>query len=78
MCLAVPMEVIELLDGNLARVALGGVEKTVGLDLLSDVAVGDFVLIHVGFALSRLDRDEAEETLAMFETMARAKEAAAS
>ncbi len=77
MCLAVPMEVIELLDGNLARVALGGVEKTVALDLLSDVAVGDFVLIPVGFALSPLHRHEAQGNPAMFETMARAQEAAA-
>ncbi|MCG5535124.1 HypC/HybG/HupF family hydrogenase formation chaperone [Ectothiorhodospira mobilis] len=63
MCLAVPAEVKERLPGDRARVDLGGVCKTVSTVLLEQVAVGDFVLVHVGFAISRLDPEEARRTL---------------
>ncbi len=66
MCLAIPAEVIEVLPGDRARIELGGVVKEISLALVDDVAVGDFVIVHVGFALSKLSRDEAEETLALF------------
>ena len=62
MCLAVPAEVIEI-TGDEALVNLGGIRKRISLMLVDDVAVGDFVIVHVGFALTRLDREEAEETL---------------
>ncbi|MCA8906971.1 MAG: HypC/HybG/HupF family hydrogenase formation chaperone [Rhodospirillaceae bacterium] len=62
MCLAVPAEVIEI-TGDDALVNLGGIRKRISLMLVDDVAVGDFVIVHVGFALTRLDREEAEETL---------------
>ncbi len=65
MCLAIPIRVEQLLPGDMARVTLGGVSKTVSIALVEDVRVGDYLLIHVGFALTRLDADEAERTLAL-------------
>lgn len=66
MCLAIPARVVQLLGGELARIDLGGVHKEISLALVEDVAVGDYVIVHVGYALSRLDTDEAERTLALF------------
>ena len=66
MCLAIPTRVVELLPDSQAVVDLGGVRKTISLELVDDVAVGDYVIVHVGFALSRLDQEEAEQTLALF------------
>jgi len=66
MCLAVPVKVVELGSGDLATVDLGGVRKQISLALVDDVAVGDYVILHVGYALTRLDPAEAEKTLAMF------------
>lgn len=75
MCLAIPVEVEELLPHNMARVSVSGVKMEISLDLVDGVAVGDFVILHAGFALSRLDREEAEATLALFAEMARRQEA---
>jgi hydrogenase expression/formation protein HypC len=66
MCLALPVKVIELRAGDMAVVDLGGVSKEISLALLDDVEVGDYVILHVGYALSKLDPDEAEKTLALF------------
>ncbi|MCK9258793.1 MAG: HypC/HybG/HupF family hydrogenase formation chaperone [Azoarcus sp.] len=66
MCLAIPARVVELLDGDNARIDLGGVKKEISLALVEDVVVGDYVIVHVGYALSRLDAEEAERTLALF------------
>ncbi|MBR0566138.1 HypC/HybG/HupF family hydrogenase formation chaperone [Azoarcus sp. L1K30] len=66
MCLAIPARVVELLDGDNARIDLGGVKKEISLALVEGVAVGDYVIVHVGYALSRLDAEEAERTLALF------------
>ncbi len=65
MCLAIPIRVEALLGNDMARVTLGGVSKTVSIALLEDVRLGDYLLIHVGFALTRLDPEEAERTLAL-------------
>jgi hydrogenase expression/formation protein HypC len=65
MCLAIPIRVEALLADDTARVTLGGVSKTVSIALVEDVRVGDYLLIHVGFALTRLDPDEADRTLAL-------------
>lgn len=66
MCLAVPVRVVELQAGDMAVVDLGGIRKEVSLALVDDVAVGDYVILHVGYALSKLDPAEAERTLALF------------
>lgn len=65
MCLAIPARIVELQDNDTAIVDLGGVRKDVSLALLEDVAVGDYVIVHVGYALTRLDPEEAEKTLAL-------------
>ncbi len=57
-------------DGDHAMVDLGGVKKEISLALLDNVQVGDYVILHVGYALSRLDPEEAERTLALFSEMA--------
>jgi hydrogenase expression/formation protein HypC len=63
MCLAIPAEVVALLDGDRARVSVGGVTKDISLALVDHVAIGDYVLLHVGFALGMIDADEAQRTL---------------
>ena len=65
MCLAFPAQIIELLPAEQAVVDLDGVRKTVSVLLLEDVAVGDFVMVHVGFALAKVDAEEAAQTLAL-------------
>lgn len=65
MCLAIPTRVVELLPDGQALVDLGGVRKTISLELVDDVAPGDYVIVHVGYALTRLDPEEAERTLAL-------------
>lgn len=66
MCLAIPAQITAKLDDNLARVDMGGVGKEVSLALLDECAVGDWVIVHVGYALHKLDPVEAEKTLALF------------
>jgi hydrogenase expression/formation protein HypC len=76
MCLALPVQVMELGAGDTAIVDLGGVRKEISLALLDDVNVGDYVILHAGFALSALDQEEAETTLALFAQMQQAGPAA--
>ena len=66
MCLAIPVKVVEVGADETAIVDLGGVRKEISLALLTDVQVGDYVILHVGYALSKLDPEEAEKTLALF------------
>ena len=66
MCLAIPAQVVELRDGDNAVVDLAGVRKEIWLALVDNVAVGDYVIVHVGYALNKLDPDEAAKTLALF------------
>ena len=64
MCLALPAKVVAIDEAtDTATVALGEVKKEVSLALVSDVHVGDFVLIHVGYALNTISQEEAERTL---------------
>jgi hydrogenase expression/formation protein HypC len=65
MCLAIPIRVEALLPEQMARVTLSGVSKVISIALVEGVAVGDYVLVHVGYALTRLDPDEAARTLAL-------------
>ncbi len=74
MCLAIPARVEELLENDEAVVDMGGVRKSVSLALVEGAAVGDYVIVHVGYAISRLDPEEAEKTLALFAELAAAGE----
>ncbi len=71
MCWAVPTRVIEV-DGHVGKVELAGTVREVGLRLVPEVQVGDYVLVHAGFAIQRVDEEEARETLALFAEMAAA------
>jgi hydrogenase expression/formation protein HypC len=66
MCLAIPARITQKLDGDMAVVDLGGVRKEVSLALVDAADVGDYVIVHVGYALSKLDPEEAARTLALF------------
>ena len=69
MCLAIPARVVEMPTEETAIVDLGGVRKEISLSLVEDVSVGDYVIVHVGFALNKLNPEEAESTLALFAEM---------
>lgn len=71
MCLAMPVEVIELLPEQRARASVDGVTREISLALVENVVPGDFVLLHVGFAIGKLDRAAAEATLAQLAELAR-------
>jgi len=73
MCLAIPMKVVEI-DGPAAQVEEGGVRREARVDLIDGVKVGDYVIVHAGVAIDRLDPEEARETLKLFEEMLRAAE----
>ena len=66
MCLALPARVVALPEPDVAVIDVGGVQKRISLALVDDVEIGDYVIVHVGYALTRLDPDEAERTLATF------------
>ena len=65
MCLAIPGKIVEIvnIENQLAKVDVGGVRRNVNIGMLDDVIVGDYVLIHVGFAMTKIDEKEAAETL---------------
>ena len=71
MCLAIPGQIVEIVDEprRLARVEVAGVRRTVNIGLLDDAGTGDWVLIHVGFAISQIDEDEAMATRRLLEQM---------
>ena len=73
MCLGIPGEVVELMDDrpDLAKVDVSGVKRAINIGLLEDEKLepGDWVLIHVGFALSKIDEEEAEATIKLLEGM---------
>ena len=70
MCLAMPARVVELLPGPQAVVDLSGVRKQVSIALVDDAQLGDYVIVHVGYAIGKIDPDEAERTLALFAELA--------
>ncbi len=71
MCLGIPMLIVEK-NGNDAVAESGGVRKTIRLDLIDTAAIGDYVLIHAGYAIEKLDTDEALETLELIRRVYRA------
>jgi len=66
MCLSIPAKV-ESIEGELAMVSVGNVSYKASLQLLDDVKVGDYILLHTGFAIQKISEDEAAETLRIFE-----------
>lgn len=73
MCLAIPARVVELLPGQQAVVDLAGVRKQVSIALVDDAQLGDYVIVHVGYAIGKIDPEEAERTLALFAELASAQ-----
>jgi len=73
MCLGIPMKVVEVnLAKNVARVDIGKTQQWIRLDIINEVPkIGDYVIVHAGFAIYRLDEKEAKETLSLFEEMLR-------
>ncbi len=71
MCLAIPARVVELLPDNMAQVSLDGVLKSASLAFVEDVSVGDYIVLHVGYALAKIDEDEAQRTLALLQEAAK-------
>jgi hydrogenase expression/formation protein HypC len=75
MCLAIPARVVEILPGLRAIVDLSGVRKEISLDLVADAQVDDYVIIHVGYALGKIDPEEAARTMALFAELSEAQNA---
>lgn len=70
MCLAIPMKIQKIEDGK-GLVEIGGTQRQIGLDLLTEVHVGEYVIVHAGYAIQKLDEKEALETLAIIAEMER-------
>jgi len=73
MCLAIPGKIVEIVDAanRIAKVEVGGVKRNINIGMLAEneTHIGDYVLIHVGFAMSKVDEQEAEETLRMLKEL---------
>ncbi len=76
MCLAIPAQVVEVVDAEHAVVDTGGVRKLISTALVDDLQVGEYVILHVGYALNRIDPEEAAETLRLFAELAAMPESA--
>jgi hydrogenase expression/formation protein HypC len=77
MCLAIPGKLVEIQRDSspvMGKVSFSGIQKDICLEWLPDVEVGDYVIVHVGFAISKMDEKEALETLKMLEEMGRGLE----
>lgn len=73
MCLAIPARVVEMFDDDRARIDLSGVQKEISLALVEGVSVGDYVIVHVGYAIGKLDAEEAARNLAYLAAMREAQ-----
>ena len=72
MCLAIPGKIVEIFDQNLMRMAkvqFGGITREACLEYVPDIQVGEYVLVHVGFAISKVDEAEAKRTYELLEEM---------
>lgn len=78
MCLAIPAEVTKLLPEEMAIVSIDGVSKEISVALIEDLAVGDYVIIHVGYALTKIDPEEARRTLELLRELSAEGQGAAS
>jgi hydrogenase expression/formation protein HypC len=72
MCLAVPMQLIEIADEGLGKVDGGGVKTAVNLAMIPDAKIGDYIIIHAGFGIEILDQEEAKIRLDLFRELAEA------
>ncbi len=71
MCLAIPGKIVEITDveNSIAKIEIGGVRRGVNIGMLDDIKIGDYVLVHVGFAMSKIDEKQAEETLRLLQEL---------
>ena len=69
MCLALPAQITQILEDDRAIINLGGITKDISIALVKEIRVGDYVIIHAGYALTRLDEHEAQKTLSLFAEM---------
>ena len=72
MCLAIPGKILEIdtsVSPVMGKVSFGGIKKEVCLELVPEAKIGNYVIVHVGFAISMMDEDEAQETLALIKQM---------
>jgi hydrogenase expression/formation protein HypC len=68
MCLSIPAKIISI-DGSMAEVSAGDVIFSAGLHMIEDARVGDYILLHAGFAIQKISEKEAQETIRLFEEM---------
>ncbi len=68
MCLAIPMRILKI-NGDRAIVSSGGIQRTIGISFLKNPKIGDYVIVHAGFAIEKLDTVKAEETLKILEEL---------
>ena len=76
MCLGIPVKVVEIDDSNQGKVEHQGTRVQASFELLTDVKVGDWVILHAGFAISKLNEEEAQETLQLFRDILQADQQA--
>jgi hydrogenase expression/formation protein HypC len=69
-CLAVPVKVVAILDDQWVEIEMGGIRSRVSIALVDLVGLGDYLIVHAGYAITRLDVEEAEKSLALFEEIA--------
>ena len=74
MCLAVPAEIVEIREDDLALMDIGGARREVNVSLVDGVTAGDYVLVHAGFAIEKVDEAEARKTMDLIEELARLDE----
>ncbi len=77
MCLAIPAEVTKILPDEMAVVSIDGVSKEISVALIEDLVVGDYVIIHVGYALTKIDPEEARRTLELLHELSGATQESA-
>ncbi len=71
MCLGIPVQLIEVENTNVGKVEIGGIRRRINLALLNNVKTGDYVLLHAGFAITKVDKEEAEETISLLNELAK-------
>ena len=69
MCLAIPAKITELLPDKRAIVDVGGIQREISIDLVNSLSIGDYVILHAGYALTKLNEEEAKQTLKLFAEM---------